>query len=337
MEFFDENILTLVTSLNGFFQKYYGHFVGMGKAIGAVLCLVIVAKEAFQMMLLKRSIDILVLLRPILISVVLAAWGPITTTLRMPFDGIERWAKTSVYQKEVNIVNQRHMERWNVKLNQYKILQQARAEAELANDQMKQDKSFWEKAGDTIKNIWGKAVDAYRTIYDLKSTAFNFIFEKIVEFLSQVIWYCCVLLTFFAKEIALGILTITGPISIGLSVLPVWKDNWASWVSRYLSFCLYGFVAYMIMAAAMQIFRYGIEVDIKQLSTPGLPNPYNFNSLYSIVAAVVGGFGLRMTPEIVSWIFPTNTSTAVNSFVGGVQRAAGKAVSTAGKAVAGAI
>lgn len=337
MEFFDDNLLTLVTSLNGFFQKYYGHFVTMGKAIGAVFCLVIVAKEAFQMMLLKRSIDILVLLRPILISFVLTFWGPITTTLRTPFDGIERWAKTSVYQKEVNKVNQLHMERWKVKLNQYKILQKARAEAELANDQMKQDKSLWQKAGDTIKNIWGKAVDAYRTIYDLKSTAFNFIFEKIIEFVSQAIWYCCVLLTFFAKEIALGILTITGPISIGMSVLPVWKDNWASWVSRYLSFCLYGFVAYLIMAAALQLFQYGIKVDIKQLSTPGLPNPFNFNSLYSIVSAVVGGYGLKMTPEIVSWIFPTGTSQAVNAFVNGIQRATQKAIGTGVKAAAGSV
>lgn len=117
----------------------------------------------------------------------------------------------------------------------------------------------------------------------------------------------------------------------------IWKDNWASWLSRYLSFCLYGFVAYMIMAAAMQLFKYGIQVDIKQLSTPGLPSIFNYNYLYSLVAAVVGGYGLKMTPEIVSWIFPTGTSQAVNAFVNGIQRSTTKAISTGAKATAGAI
>lgn len=336
-EFFDDNFLTLVTSLNGFFKSYYGHFVGMGKAIGAVLCLVIVAKEAFQMMLLKRSVDVLVFIRPILISTVLAFWGPVTSSLRMPFDGIEKWAKTSVYQKEVAKVEQLHVQRWKVKFNQYNILQKARAEAELANDQMKQKKSFWDQVVGTVKSMWGKAVDAYRTVYDLKHTINNSVYEWIIETISKIVWYSCVLLTFFAKEIALGILTITGPISIGMSVLPIWKDNWASWLSRYLSFCLYGFVAYMIMAAAMQLFKYGIQVDIKQLSTPGFPSIFNYNYLYSLVAAVVGGYGLKMTPEIVSWIFPTGTSQAVNAFVNGIQRSTTKAISTGAKATAGAI
>lgn len=61
-ELLDEHFLSIVTSLGGFFRHYYGSLVGVGKALGAVLSLVVVASEAYQMMLLKKSIDILALL-----------------------------------------------------------------------------------------------------------------------------------------------------------------------------------------------------------------------------------------------------------------------------------
>lgn len=336
-EFLDEHFLYVVTSLSGFFRHYYGSLVGVGKAFGAVLSLVVVASEAYQMMLLKKSIDILSLLRPILICFVLAFWGSFTTGLRQPFDGIENWARKGVYQTEVNKVNQLHKKRWEVQLKQYQILQDARAKAEVAEDQVKENKNALMEAWDNIKEFSKKLLDISKVIFDLKNTFFNWILEHIVNFIASIIWHICVLLTFFGKEIGLGILTITGPISFGISVLPVWKDAWASWVARYLSFCLYGFVAYLIMAAAMQLFKYGIEVDIQRLSTPGVPNPYNFNGLYSIVGAVVGGYGLRMTPEIVSWIFPTNTSMAISNFIGGMQNAVKQTAGTAAKAAAGAV
>lgn len=336
-EFLDENLLNMVTSFEGFFKKYYGSFVGLGQAIGAVLSLVVVASEAYQMMLLKKNIDVLALLRPVLICIVLAFWGEVTAGLREPFDHLEQWAKNGVYRQEINEVHQLHQKRWEYQFKQYQLLQEARAKADVAKDNMKEDKNALAEAWDSVKGLFDKFVDAYRTIFDLKTTFFNWIFENLVNFIASIIWHIFVIFTFFGKEIGLGLLTITGPISFGLSVVPIWKDSWASWVSRYLSFCMYGFVAYMIMAASLQLFKYGIEVDIKRLSTPGLPFPWNFNGLYSVVGAVVGGYGLKMTPEIVSWIFPTNTSMAMSNFVNGVGRSLERSAKTAGKAAAGAL
>lgn len=336
-EFFDEHFLTVVTSLGSFFSHYYGSFVGIGKAFGAVLSLVVVASEAYQMMLLKKSIDVLALLRPILICFVLAFWSSFTSGLRQPFNGIENWAKNGIYMTEVNKVNQLHKQRWEVQFKQYQLLQDARTKAEVAEDQVKQNKNVIMEAWDNIREFSKKLLDISKVIFDLKNTFVNWVLEHIVNFIASIIWHICVLLTFFAKEIGLGILTITGPISFGISVLPVWKDAWASWVARYLSFCLYGFVAYLIMAAAMQLFKYGIEVDIQRLSTPGIPNPFNFNGLYSIAGAVVGGYGLRMTPEIVSWIFPTNSAHAIGQFVNGISSSVQKTVSTGAKAASGAV
>ena len=342
-EFLDDNLLSIVTSLQLFFSKYYTNFISIGQAIGGTMCLVIVAQEAYQMMQLKKGIDVLALLRPILLSLVLANWTSFTMALRQPFVGegnsVEGWAKNGIYKREKLAVDQLHEQRWKIQLSQYTVLQDARAKADAADEAMQEDKSLIGEIYGTVEDFFEKVVDLTKTRLNMKNTFFAWIFEKLIDFIAMLIWNCCVLLTFFAREIGLGIMTITGPITFGMSVLPVWKDAWASWVSRYISLCLYGFVAYVVMAAALQLFKYGIEVDIKRMSTPGIvfTDFMNFNGLYVLMGAVVGGFGLRMVPEIVTWIVPANSGMAISHFVGGVMGAGQKAVATAGKAVAATV
>lgn len=341
-EFLDDNLFSIVTSLQRFFSHYYGNFIGIGKAIGGIMCLVVVAQEAFQMMQLKKGIDVMALFRPVLIALVLANWSSFTLALRQPFVGegnsVEGWAKNGIYKKELEAVRQLHMKRWELQLNQYTVLQDARAKAEVAEDALKEDKSTLEEIYDTVKDWFGKVSDFAKTRLNMRNTFLAWIFEKAIDFFAMLIWNCCVYLTFFVREIGLGIMTITGPIAFGMSVLPIWKDAWASWVTRYISLCLYGFVAYVIMAAALQLFKYGIEVDIKRMSTPGIvfTDFMNFNGLYVLIGAVVGGYGLKMVPEIVTWIVPANSGMAISHFVSGVTGAAKKTAETAGKAVAAA-
>ena len=109
-EFFDANFLTVVTSLHQFFDKYDGYVIGVGKAIGGVLCLFVVAQEAYQMMLLKKSVDVMALLRPIFIALVLSQWSALTYALREPFVGetgsLDSWAKNTVYNRELALISQ---------------------------------------------------------------------------------------------------------------------------------------------------------------------------------------------------------------------------------------
>ena len=343
VEFIDENIFSIITSLQQFFTKYYGHFVSIGQAIGGVLCLVVVAKEAFQMMQLQKGIDVLALFRPILIALVLANWSSFTLALRQPFMGsgvsVESWARNTVYKKELAMVDLLHEKRWELQLRQYEVLQNARAKAEVAEEAVKEDKNVLSQMYDNVKDLFAKASDVFKSLWNIKNTWFVFLFEKLIGFLTQLIWAYSVFFTFFVREIGIGILTITGPISFGMSVLPIWKDTWASWVTRYVSYCLYGFVAYFIMAAALQLFKYGIEVDIQRLSTPEilLTDWANFNGMYSLVGALVGGLGLRMVPEIVTWIVPSNSGMAISHFINGASDAGKKTVATVGKAVAAAV
>lgn len=341
-EFLNEQMLSICSSLSEFFVKYYGNFVSVGKAIGGVLCLVVVASEAFQMMQLKKGIDVLALLRPILISFVLMNWSTFTFALREPFGaGLEEYAREGIYRTQQEKVKLKHEERMKVQLHQYEILQAARAEAEVADKAMEQaqDEGTFDSIFEQVEDYFLKFVDWRRTIDSLLTTTISSWVERLIQFIATIIWNCAVLITFFGKEVALGVLTITGPITFGLSVLPIWKDSWASWVTRYISFCLYGFVAYLVMAAALQLFLFGIEVDIKRLSDPNLivGDLLHFSFVYSLLASIVGWHGLRMVPEMVSWIVPTNTSQAISRFVGGVNNTVTSGAKTAGKAAAAAV
>lgn len=339
-EFLDENLLSIITSLQLFFARYYGLLVGLGKAIGGTLCLVVVASEAFQMMQLKKGVDVLALLRPILIALVLANWGSFTAGLRQPFLGpLEGYAKSGIYRAELNKVNQKHQERMKLQMKQYQVLQDARTKAQVAEDAMKKDQKWYEKVWDDVKDGFDKIVDTTKVIKSLASTISVTLLDMFIGLIASLIWNCAVMITFFAREVGLGILTITGPVTFGLSVLPVWKDSWANWVARYISLCLYGFVAYLIMAAALQCFLYGISIHIKQLSTPGLQltDFMHMTSVYTLIGAVTGAYGLRMVPELVSWIVPSNSGMAISHFVSGVSGSATGAVKTGAKAIGGSI
>ena len=204
---------------------------------------------------------------------------------------------------------------------------------------IKEDKGILQDVFDQAKDLFNKVVDSTVHYIDAQAASFNKMIEDILLFISKLVWNCAVLLTFFAREIGLGILTIAGPITFGLSVLPIWKDAWSSWVTRYLSLCLYGFVAYFIMAAALQLFKYGIEVQIGRYSQPGLAwgDIFDLSSIYPLISAVVGAYGLRMVPELVTWIIPSNASMAVSHFVSGITGAASKTISTGAKMATGAI
>lgn len=338
-DFIDESLFGIITNLDLFFTQRYDDLIGVGMAIGAVMCLIVVAMEAYQMMQLKKGIDVLALIRPILIAIIITNWASFATGLRVPFETLEGYTER-IYRTELQRVKSKEKVRWEKQLNQYKFLQDARAKAEVAADNIKKDQSWMDKAVDKVSDWFNKVTDLYHTVQDFRITLSNILFEIIAIHLANFIWQVAVFITFFAKEVALGILTITGPITFGLSVAPIWKDSWATWMSRYLSFCLYGFVAYLIMAAALQVFDYGIQVDIERLTKTGLSvstiSGFTFNWFYPLCGAIVGAFGLRMTPEIVSWIFPTGTSQAAQHFINGINSAAGKATKSAIKSTAGA-
>ena len=179
-DFLDENLLEICRSLPLFFARYYGLFVSMGKAIGGVLCLIVVASEAYQMMLLKKGIDVLALLRPVLISLVLMNWGSFTYALRQPFgDALENYAKNGIYQKEMNRVTQLYLKRLDIQRRQFEILQAARAKAKAAEESVGkgQEKDIFSEITSSAKDLFEKIVDIKRMLGNITQTVATSIIE----------------------------------------------------------------------------------------------------------------------------------------------------------------
>ena len=129
-----------------------------------------------------------------------------------------------------------------------------------------------------------------------------------------------------------SVLAIVGPISFAFSLLPSWRDAWSSWVSRYITVNLYGFLAYIELALSTAIIQYNIEDDIDVLQSVNADEDAFalftiFQSGYHnglLPALVVSAIGLLLVPKVAEWIIPSSgtsgaASSAKRNAIGGAQ------------------
>lgn len=321
----DENLMDVINSLSLFFEKYYTAFIQAGQALGAVLSIFVIAGEAYKVMLQKQGFDVLAIMRPVAFAMVIALWIPFTAALGAIPRLMETYGK-SIFDKEQMEVK---LLRRNRTAEAYKVkerIKEAKAAAAIAEKQIT-DGNTWDKfveMGSGFLDTVKEQIVGFTTIFEANV---NQIVEGWVLKIGQFFWQIAVYLLFFIKETFAGILIITGPITFGLSVIPAWKDAWSQWVARYISVLLYGFVGYIVLAAAMQLVRYGIEMDIMVLAKANSSieafSAYSRSSIatavFHFVALMVGAVAVRMVPELATWIIPSTTAHAASAFTDGVK------------------
>lgn len=323
-EFIDENMLAVINNLNKFFMRYFSSFVQAGRMLGAVLALFVIAIEAYQVMLQKKEFDFLAIARPIAIALVLSVWQPLVVGVGAIPRSMERFSYSVFYKEQAKIISLRETrteaaEKLKDKTNE------AKAASDIAVKQVSNG-NMWDKivamGEDFLKNI-KEQVATFGTLWQAQ---INRVLEEWVIKIGQLFWQIMIYLLFFLKEVFASILIITGPITFGLSVIPAFKDAWSQWFARYISVLLYGFIGYLVLAAAMQLIKYGITIDIQVLTTANSSSAafaaYSKSSvvtaLLHFVGLMVGGLALRMVPELSTWIIPSSTVHAANSFTSGV-------------------
>jgi hypothetical protein len=320
----DEHLMNIVNNLNLFFQKYYTGFISAGQALGAVLSIFVIAGEAYKVMLQKQGFDVLAIMRPVAFAMIIALWIPFTTALAAVPKLMETYAQ-SIFDKEQTEVKLLRETRTKEAYKVRERVREAKAAADLAQKQIT-DGSNWDKLvemGSDFLDTIKEQLASFGTIFQAHV---NQILEEWVLKLGQFFWQIAVYLLFFIKETFAGILIITGPLTFGLSVIPAWKDAWSQWIARYISVLLYGFVGYIVLAAAMQLVKYGIEYDIKVLMNAN-SNSQAFASysdssvitaIFHFVTLMVGAAAIKMVPELSTWIIPSSTAHAASHFTTGV-------------------
>lgn len=335
-ELVDEHLLDVIQNLVIFCRKYFSGFITAGQALGALMSIFVVAGEAYKVMVKQKGFDVLAIMRPIAIAIVIANWIPFTDAIGAVPRLMESYAQ-GIFEKEHREIKTLREIRTTAAENIKERTTKARAAADLAEKQIANGNIFERlmEMGDDMLNTISDQLYSFGTIMQAQV---NQVLEEWVMKIGEFFWQIQVYLLFFIKEVFAGILVITGPITFGLSVLPIWKDAWSQWVARYISVLLYGFVGFFVLAAALQLVKYGVRYDTEILNTANSTQEafaaYSKSSvvtaLFHFITLIVGGLAIKMVPELATWIIPSTAGHAAKEFVAG---AYGKMKSQAGTAI----
>lgn len=322
-EIVDENLLNVIQHLVDYLSGHYSSLITAGQMLGGVMSVLLIGGEIFKIMLKQNEIDILSISRPLAISFVLASWIPFVDALGAIPRTLESYSY-SIFQEEHAEIMALREARTEAAEEIKERVQKARAAAEMAENQIS-DGSTFDKLMEMGSDMLDVIQDQLYSFGTLVQAQFNQVIEEWVMKIGEFFWQVQVYLLFFIKEVFAGILIITGPLTFGLSVLPVWKDAWSQWISRYVSVLFFGFVGFFVMAAALQIVKYGIYMDTMILTTANSTQEafaaYSKSSmvtaLYHFVTLIVGGCALKMVPELSTWIILANAGQAAKEFVSG--------------------
>lgn len=336
-ELLDTNILRVISVVGDAIQTSAWAFMALARNVATLLVLLVIAREAFNLMTGNKQFDLLWWLRPMVMVIIISSWTAypsLPSFISITFGRFERSAERR-FTSQLTILDVLKKKKSEALDAKHKELLERRAEAEAAKkgeegnaeEGISLNPSEWMQS---IKQGFEDAKEQFKNHLKLLVLDISNFLDKILEFIGNFIWRVALYSTLMIKEISLAFLFIFGPLSFALSVYDPWRDAWAQWVTRYISFQFYGFVAYHIMTASLMIISYGVQNDIKVLSQPGFPEAFSFSAMYTLFGYLVGAFALKIVPEVVSWVVPTNTSQAASQFTSGVSGAiTGAAVTTA--------
>lgn len=326
-EFIDNSMLYLIEGLGNTISELFGSFIGISTVLAGTFALIFLGIESYKMMMGETELRVNTILRPFLIGLVIMLWVPFLGVIDAPCNALTQAGK-EIFENQVQTVNQLQRTRAAVADSiTMKIVKQS-AETEeaeaLATDQEVHRLGIRiDGLVDKIQNLGIYVVGKIRQIL------FNF-FETIMITIWQAIVY---LIMFLGMIFFKAILAIVGPLAFAFSLLPSWRDAWSTWVSKYISVSLYGFIAYIDLAVSMAIIQYGIEDDIDVLTQANLEDEAftlftcfqsGFHNNF-IPALIVSAISLLLIPKVAEWIVPSSgTSAAASSSKRNVAAAAAK-------------
>jgi hypothetical protein len=220
----------------------------MSMALGALFSIIVAGGLAYKMMVKNEPIDVFKIMKVLGIALVMCFWYPPSMS------GIGGNSNASILDALAYIPNcigsythdlyEAEAEQVSSKYNELAPLLKKRDEkvdsiapegkitAEIIKSAQAQDVTNQVQGAESTV----KASTSAQRLAD-KATFSGIIvgLDKIVMFLSLVIYKIGWWSTIFCQQILLGMLTIFGPIQWAFSVLPKWESSWAKWLTRYLT------------------------------------------------------------------------------------------------------
>lgn len=315
-EFIDNSMLYLIEGLGNTISELFGSFIGISTVLAGTFALIFLGIESYKMMMGETELRVNTILRPFLIGLVIMLWVPFLGVIDAPCNALTQAGK-EIFENQIQTVNQLQRTRAAIADSiTMKIIKQSaeseEAEALSTDEEVHRLGIRLDGIVDKIQNLGIYVVGKIRQIL------FSF-FETIIITIWQAIVY---LIMFLGMIFFKSILAIVGPLAFAFSLLPSWRDAWSTWVSKYISVSLYGFIAYIDLAVSMAIIQYGIEDDIDVLTQANLEDEAftlftcfasGFHNNF-IPALIVSAISLLLIPKVAEWIVPSSgTSQAASS------------------------
>ena len=331
LHLFEEDIDNILMQTNQFVtsgagtQAPFWWIIQLSMALGALFAIITCAYMAYKMMLKKEPLDVLKLCKPLAISIVLCFWYPPQDT-QMHRSGV----RGSILDILAYVPNALGSYTHDVYESEEVQLQDKISELEMYMIQLQDTTASSAAERDAVKTgVQGSAMEEIVQSFSSASSIFSSSqtsskewiksisasvvigFDKLLMFISFVLFRISWWGTILCQQIFLGALTIFGPIQWAFSLLPKWEGAWAKWTMRYLTTHLWGVMLYFVGFYVLLLFDIAISVQIDSLSAlinNGGVQSYLQNAFltsgYMICASLVAMKCLSMVPDLASWILP---------------------------------
>jgi len=270
----------------------------LGRLIGGIGATFYLSYMGWQMQSGDREWEITPMLKPFFIGLILLHWTSFYSFVQSPFRVVSTPSQTMFekIEREANTLRVKRFQKQNQLLD-YMIKKEAEEKAKQKELDNLKEKGFIDKITDSIKEGWDKIqtpVEEWFIRMDFKFQRWG---ADLLEAIGLSILRVCTYLIFFIQKIWSYILIVLGPIAIGMALIPGFESSLTSWVSKFIN-----------SAYTMEIDRYELminsagNVDSATISAFINGNGMLHVTLFTVVAYIVTGIGVLMTPTIADSI-----------------------------------
>lgn len=314
-EFIDSNLMNLIDGIASSIHPLLGSFTGVAKTIAAILTLIYFGSEAYKVMLGEKQFEIMPLLRPFGILLIIMFWGTFLSGLDAPLNQIHGAGKQMYLNKMATIDN---LNKTRTALQDSIMDQVTRKQEEVRAAQANEDRGFWQRIGADLSGLWERIEGlGLWVIAQVRQFFFN-----VLESVVQIVWQAMVYLMLFLRLVFRGVLGIIGPLSLALSILPIFRGAFGRWLSKYITVNLYGCITYIVLALSSAIMQYAIETDVQVLRQANVDDTalamqtvFNTGFVNGFLPAMLMSiFALFQVPKLADWIVEAGAPSAVGGF-----------------------
>lgn len=304
MEFLEQLFLIKEILLTNIFPQ----FQYIASAIGAITATILIVTVILNSYVNNESIDWGMALRPFCIAFVLSVF-PILVIQPLDKVGISvnRWMSEFCDDSKD-------------KVTQLKETIQKKINEQNAIDISEGDEPTWEDPN--IDNLY----DNIEFVNPYQNGKLQELLVDIVNWLVATLTDIAQVFISFLSTVYLTLLSLTGPITFALAIIPAFRGGISSWFARYIQIMLWIPLTqiFVYMMYNLQIILYDLALRNNTITMP---------LLSSIILGAVAVIGIFKIPTLAEWVVESTGGQAFNSAINKTGVAAGRAGIIAGAAI----